>query len=349
MTKMMIYVQPSIYEDSALSHAIANYATAVGNDLGWVVKKSKLDKYDNWRSTRTQIMRDDYNVILLVGADIDYPYFAKSSYFSPSLVPFYCDREPYLVDGGVTVWVNHYKADRAVSILRADKQSLIRAFTKFKQINIGEKYKKVHVFGYDVGPCPREHYSIPTKYNYNYCNGCDQAAIDEALAEEMTLLVGDGHGNPVCCVCGKPGSLRASVLRNVKVSILCISGCNTNGWVTDVTDTRMGRFLVHLVVDNPYLHFYLGAGYGTPCGNISGRVLSQMLNGKNYAEAIMGVTIDQCFTAYGNPAFHLSDEGAPTVPPTTPAPPTEPQLPPAKTHIEFKSIPQGAEISLKKH
>ena len=95
---MIIYVQPSFYGDSTLSHAIDNYATAVEHKLGWVVTKKSLDEYNNWRGIRTRIMSDDPAVALFAGDKIDYPYFSNmpSHYFTPSLTPFYSDKEPYL-------------------------------------------------------------------------------------------------------------------------------------------------------------------------------------------------------------------------------------------------------------
>ena len=341
MTRMVIYVQPSMYEDSTLSHAIGNYATAVEHDLGWDVNKRRLDEYINWRSIRIRIMNDDPNVVLLAGDKIDYPYFSAipADYFNPLLPPFYSDKEPSLADGKVAIRVNYYKVDRAVSILQADRSSLVHAFNKFKQIKV-ERYKNVCIFdGCDVKHCLPEHYSFPTEYNYNFCKCCSNATVDTALKGDLTLLGGRGHGNPGMSACCK-GSFSVPKLMNAKLLMLFVTGCNTNSWIKGSE-----RWFGHLVVTNPYLQFFLGGGYGIPCGNITGRVLSQMLNGKTYAEAVMGVTIDQFFTAYGNPAFHLSEEFAGEFPPVTPPP--QPPLP-KKRYVEFKSIPQGAEIWLKK-
>ena len=337
---MIIYVQPSFYGDSTLSHAIDKYATAVEHKLGWVVTKKSLDEYNNWRGIRTRIMNDDPDVALFAGDKIDYPTFGDtpgSKYFTPSLTPFYSDKEPYLADEKVTVRVNYYKVDRAVSILQADKHSLVQAFNKFKQINAGG-YKNVRIFLGCSEKCTKEHYSVPTSYNYNCCKCCDQVAIDAALAEDLALLGGVGHGTPQHSSCGKGyDGIHVLALKEVKLLMLFISGCNTNSWIKG-----MDWWFGHLVVTNPYLQFYLGGGYGVPCGNITGEVLSRMLNGKTYAEAIRGVTIDQFFTAYGNPAFCLSGEG---VPPYEP-PPYEP---PTKTYIEAESTPSNAKIWLKKH
>ena len=332
MTRMIIYVQPSFYGDSTLSHAIDKYATEVEHNLGWVVTKKSLDEYTNWRSIRTRIMNDDPTVVLLAGDKIDYPTFgdtAGSNYFTPSLAPFYSDKEPYLVDEKVAIRVNYYKVDRAVSILQADKQSLVQAFNKFKQIKVGE-YKNVRIFN-DCGErCTKEHYSVPAKYNYNYCECCDQVAIDTALTEELTLLGGRGHGSPQNSACGKGyDGIHVLTLKDVKLLMLFISGCNTNSWIKG-----MDWWFGHLVVTNPYLQFFLGGGYGVPCGNISGVVLPRMLSGKTYPEAVIGVTIDQFHTAYGNPAFCLSD-GEPS--------------PPTKSYIDCSTDPNGAGIWLKKH
>lgn len=332
---MIIYVQPTMYGDSALSHAIDRYMAAVERDLGWLVTKKSLDEYSSWRDIRTRIMIDDYEAILLVGANIDYAYESIwRGKFGPSLAPFYCDKEPFLVDGKVSLRVNYYKADRAVSILRGNKTQIINAFNKFSQRKVA-RYKNARIFiRCDPFECVKDkgHYNIPPEYNHKHCNCCGQSELDIALTESLAILVARGHGSTTAVRPGKDSVLSYSQLEAAKVQILLITGCFTEGW-----RIAGGAFFGQLVLTNPYLHFYLGGGGGIPCGNITGSVLPRMSRGKTFVDAFIGLDINSFFVPYGDPSFYLSEEGVP------------PTLPPQKSYINCISNPSGAKIYLKKY
>lgn len=333
MTKMMIYIQPSIYGDSALSHAVNAYMVAIEHDLGWLVNKSRLDEYDDWRSIRERLMSDDYEGILLVGDNINYPFSSiHNNQFGPALAPFYSDKEPFLVDGKVAIRANYYKADRAVSILRGDKTRIINAFNKFCQRKVA-RYKNVRIFSDCDKRCTKEHYNIPLEYNYKYCKCGSQNELDTILTESLALLVARGHGNTTCVYPGKDSVVGTGQLKAVKAQILVITGCFTDGW--RITG---GAFLGQLVLTNPNLHFYLGGGGGIPCTNITSSVLPQMLRGRTFVDAFIGLNIDTFFVPYGDLGFYLSEDE-----------PSPPPPPPAKSYIECTSTPGGAKIWVKKY
>lgn len=337
MTKMMIYVQPSMYEDSTLSHAIDTYMVAVEQDLGWVVKKSRLDDFNDWRNVRAKLISDDYDGVLLVGQDIDYPCATYTEHmFAPTLAPFMCDEKPEM-HGKKVISYNYCTVRRGVCILRGDEQELANIFKKFSQRHI-KRYKNVSIFAKDMpGECTDEQYSIPQSYNFQHCINGSRSDFGKASKLQLTLLGLSGHAGPKRI--DAAGMVYLRDLYNVEMRILLITGCWVGGWF--IHPSMQKEYFGKLVFINPHLHLVLAGGTGAVCSVVHKKAIPEILRGKTFVEAFKGKRVDHIFTPYGDPAFHLSEEFADGLPPVTPPPPK-------KSVITFKSEPSGAELRLTK-